>query len=306
MKVTFNKILIKRLVHSWRLYVLLLPALISFLIFNYAPMYGVMIAFKDFAPNLGILGSPWAGLKHFRQFFESYQFIGLIYNTVILSVYCLIFGFPLPIILALMINELRGTMFKKIVQTVTYAPHFISTVVLIAMLILFTSPELGIVNKAMGLFGVGAVNFMGSPKWFRALYVISGIWQETGWSSILFLGALTGIDYELHEAAIIDGAGRMQRILHINIPGILPTIMIVFILTAANMMNIGFEKVYLMQNAMNLSVSEVISTYVYKRGIQNIQYSFSAAVGLFNSVINFILLILVNQISKRFSQIGLW
>jgi putative aldouronate transport system permease protein len=276
------------------------------MIFNYAPMYGLIIAFKDFSPNLGILGSPWVGLKHFQQFFGSYQFTAIILNTVLLNIYCLIFGFPLPIILALMLNELKSGRLKKFVQTVTYAPHFISTVVLVSMLILFTSPESGIINKFLEFAGFEAVNFMGKAGWFRGLYVLSGIWQETGWSSILFLAALAGVDYELHEAAVIDGASRMQRIWHINIPSILPTIMIVLILTVANMMNIGFEKVYLMQNALNLSVSEVISTYVYKRGIQNMQYSFSTAVGLFNSVINFILLLGVNRISKRTSEIGLW
>jgi putative aldouronate transport system permease protein len=218
----------------------------------------------------------------------------------------LVFGFPLPIILALMLNEMKMGFYKKFIQTVTYAPHFISMVVIVSMMILFLSPDVGMINKFINLFGSESINFMGKSQLFRPIYVISGIWQQTGWASILFLAALAGIDYELHEAAITDGASRLQRIWYINIPGILPTIIIVLIFTIAGIMNVGFEKVFLMQNAMNLSESEVISTYVYKRGIQNAQYSFSTAVGLFNSAINFTLLLVVNKISRNLSSTSLW
>lgn len=296
----------KRVLGSWELYLLLAPAFVYFIIFSYVPMYGVVIAFKEFMPAKGIMGSKWVGMEQFKLFFNSYQFWPLIKNTILLNLYCLVFGFPLPILLALMLNEVKTGFYKKFVQTVTYAPHFISMVVIVSMMILFLSPETGIVNKFMQMFGMPAEDYMGKPELFRSLYVLSGIWQETGWSSILFLAALAGIDYELHEAAIIDGANRLQRIWFINLPGILPTIIIVLIFTVSGMMNVGFEKVYLMQNALNLSVSEVISTYVYKRGIQNAQYSFSTAVGLFNSVINFLLLLGVNKLSKRFSEISLW
>jgi putative aldouronate transport system permease protein len=297
---------LKKILGMWQLYLLLSPALIYFIIFNYVPMYGVIIAFKDYVPTASIIGSKWVGLKHFELFINSYHFWILIKNTVLISLYSLIFGFPLPIILALMLNEMRTGFYKKFIQTVTYAPHFISMVVIVSMMILFLSPDAGIINKFMGLFGTEPINFMGKASLFRLIYVASGIWQETGWASILFLAALAGIDYELHEAAIIDGANRLQRIWFINLPGIMPTIIIVLIFSVSGLMNVGFEKVYLMQNAMNLSVSEVISTYVYKRGIQNAQYSFSTAVGLFNSAINFVLLLIVNGMSRRFSETSLW
>jgi putative aldouronate transport system permease protein len=269
-------------------------------------MYGVVIAFKDYIPTAGIIGSKWVGLKHFDLFMNSYHFFILIKNTVLISIFSLVFGFPLPIILALMLNEMKMGFYKKFIQTVTYAPHFISMVVIVSMMILFLSPDVGMINKFINLFGSESINFMGKSQLFRPIYVISGIWQQTGWASILFLAALAGIDYELHEAAITDGASRLQRIWYINIPGILPTIIIVLIFTIAGIMNVGFEKVFLMQNAMNLSESEVISTYVYKRGIQNAQYSFSTAVGLFNSAINFTLLLVVNKISRNLSSTSLW
>jgi putative aldouronate transport system permease protein len=268
-------------------------------------MYGIVIAFKDFMPNAGILGRPWLGLKYFERFFHLYNFWQLIENTLGLSVFQLIVGFPIPIIVALMLNQLANERFKKFIQTVIYAPHFISTVVLVGILYVFLS-EKGLINNLIVLLGGKPIFFMASPEWFKPLYVFSGIWQETGWSTIIYLAALTGISPELHEAAMVDGANKWQRILHVDIPGIMPTVMILFILAVGNIMNVGFEKAYLMQTPLNLPSSEIIATYVYKVGLQQIQYSFAAAVGLFNSVINLILLVLVNKLAKRVSGSGLW
>ncbi len=296
---------VKKIIRNWQLYLFILPALVYFLIFCYGPMYGIQIAFKDFIATKGIWGSPWVGFKHFRNFFGIHSFKIIIKNTLSLSIYALLAGFPMPIILALLLNEVKSNKFKKLVQNVTYAPHFISTVVMVGMIILFLSPN-GIVNKFLGLWGLEPILFLTKAHYFSHIYVWTGIWQNVGWSSIIYLAALAGIDPELHEAAIVDGATRMQRILHINIPGILPTMVILLILNAGGIMNVGFEKVFLMQNPLNLEVSEVISTYVYKVGLLDAKYSFSAAVGLFNTVINLILLITVNKIAKSVSDTYLW
>jgi putative aldouronate transport system permease protein len=291
---------------NWQLYVLILPVLAYFLIFHYAPMYGLQIAFKDFIASKGITGSEWVGLKHFKQFFTSYYATRIIFNTLGVSVMQLIIGFPMPIILAIMINELRGSKFKKVVQTVTYAPHFLSSVVLVGMMVTFAHPRTGIVNKAITWLGGQPISFFGEPDWFIPLYVLSDVWQNMGWASIIYLAALAGIDPQQYEAAIIDGAGKFQRILYVTLPGLLPTIIILLILNSGKIMSVGFEKVFLMQNDLNLDASEIISTYVYKKGLLNAQYSFSAAVGLFNSVINFILLIIVNGVSRKVSETSLW
>lgn len=290
----------------WQLYLLISPVLIYFLVFHYLPMYGVQIAFKDFIGTRGIWGSPWVGWKHFERFFESYFFWRLLKNTIGISLYELAVGFPLPILLALMINEVRSNGFKRLVQTVTYAPHFLSTVVLVGMVVIFLSPTTGIVNQAIQAFGGQPIYFMTEPDWFKSIYVFSGVWQQMGWSSIIYLAALTGIDPHLHEAARVDGASRMRRIWHINLPGIRPTIMILLILNIGSVMGVGFEKVFLMQNSLNMEASDVISTYVYRSGILDSQYSFASAVGLFNSVVNFILLILVNRVARRMNQTSLW
>ncbi len=290
----------------WRLYVLITPVLVYFAIFHYLPMYGVQIAFKDFIGTRGIWGSPWVGFKHFERFFESYFFWRLLKNTIGISLYELAVGFPVPILLALMINEVRQSSYKRFVQTVTYAPHFLSTVVLVGMLVIFLSPTSGIINKAIEAFGGEPVYFLTEPQWFKSIYVFSGVWQTMGWSSIIYLAALTGIDPHLHEAARVDGATRLQRIWHINLPGIRPTIVILLILNIGSIMGVGFEKIFLMQNSLNMESSDVISTYVYRSGILGAQYSFSAAVGLFNSIVNFILLISVNQIARRLNQASLW
>ncbi len=290
----------------WQLYVLLIPAVVYLFIFHYLPMAGIQIAFRDYKFSRGIWNSAWVGLKHFRTFFESVQFGTLMTNTIKISVYALLLGFPFPILLALLLNESRNVRLKKAVQTLTYAPYFISTVVMVSMLSMFLSPSVGIVNRIIGFFGGAPYDFMGSAKAFRSVYVISGIWQGTGWSSIIFIAALAGIDPQLHEAAEIDGAGRLQRIWHINLPGILPTAVIVFIMNCGSIMSVGFEKVYLMQNSMNQSTSEIIATYVYKMGIQKTQYSYTTAIGLFNSLINLVLLLIVNHISKKASEISIF
>ncbi|MFD0959995.1 ABC transporter permease [Paenibacillus chungangensis] len=298
--------LVHALKHHWQLYLLILPVLIYFIIFHYLPMYGVQIAFKDFIGTRGIWGSSWEGLKHFERFFNSYFFWRLMKNTIGISLYELSVGFPVPILLALMINEVRNKWFKSFVQTVTYAPHFLSTVVLVGMLILFLSPTTGIVNQAIQAFGGSPIYFMTEPGWFKSIFVLSGVWQQMGWSCIIYLAALTGIDPHLHEAARVDGASRLRRIWHINLPGIRSTIIILLILNVGSVMSVGFEKVFLMQNSLNLEASDVISTYVYRSGILGSQYSFAAAVGLFNSIVNFILLVLVNRIARKLNQTSLW
>lgn len=297
---------IKSVRRNWRLYLMISPVIAYFIIFHYVPMYGVQIAFKNFLPANGIFGSEWIGFTHFKRFFESYYFWRLIKNTIGISLYELAVAFPIPIILALLINEVGQQKFKRFVQTVTYAPHFLSTVVMVGLILLFLNPDYGIVNRIIELFGGKSVSFMTEPAWFKTIYVFSGIWQGMGWSSIIYLAALAGIDPQLHEAAKIDGASRLRRIWHINLPGIRPTIIILLILNVGSIMSVGFEKVYLMQNSLNIRSSEVISTYVYTRGIIGAEYSFSAAVGLFNSVINCILLIIVNRIARKVNETSLW
>lgn len=292
--------------NNYQLYLLLLPAVIYLLVFQYAPLYGVQIAFRDYTPKLGIIGSPWVGLKHFETFFNSYYFKELLVNTLALSGLTLVIGFPAPIILALLLNHLPGKRYRKVIQTVTYAPYFISTVVICGMLYVFLSPSSGLVNHIIEFFGGTPINFMGEAKYFRGIYVSSEIWQMTGWNTIIYLAALAGVSPELHEAAGIDGAGKLQRIWHIDIPGILPQIMILLILNVGNIMSIGFEKAFLLQNDVNAATSEIISTYVYKMGIEQAQHSFASAVGLFNSVINICLLLLINELSKKVTENSLW
>lgn len=289
---------------NWQLYVLLSPALLYFLIFKYYPMYGVQIAFKDFRAVDGILGSKWVGFKHFQNFFDSYYFWTLIKNTLGINLYALAL-FPISIIVALSLNELRDGRFKKIAQTITYAPHFISVVVFCGMIIAFLDPETGIVNNVLKWLGFEPIRFMESPAWFKSIYVWSNEWQNLGWGAIIYLAALAGIDPQLHEAAKVDGATRLQRIWHINLPGIMPTIIILLILNMGNLMSIGFEKILLLQNDLNLDSSQVIQTYVYNAGLLHGQYSYSTAVGLFNSVVNFILLVTFNQLARR-TGTSLW
>lgn len=292
---------------NWELYVFILPALIYIVLYCYIPMYGAQIAFKDFTIAKGIWGSKWVGFKHFERFLSSPSYRNLIWNTLNLSLRLLLFGFPCPILFALLINELRTqSRYRKVVQTVSYAPHFISVVALVAMLNLFLCEKNGMFNNVLRMMGGTGYNFLGRGEWFPSIYVISGIWQDLGWNAIIYLSALAGVDPELHEAAMIDGANRFQRIVHINLPCILPTIVIMLILQCGNLMSVGFEKVFLMQTPLNLEWSEIISTFVYKMGLLYTQYSFSTAVGLFNSVVNFILLMSVNLLSRRLSEYSLW
>lgn len=303
---TNTTVLLKRMQHCWQLYVLVLPAVLCIILFSYAPMYGVQIAFKEYKVNLGIAGSPWAGLKYFKQFLNLPNFDTLMVNTLKISIYSLLWGFPMPILLALMLNQVKNKKYKSFVQTVTYAPYFISTVVLVSMLSIFLTPSSGFVNKIIESFGGKAITFMGDPKWFRTVYVASSVWQGTGWGAIVYLAALGGVDPTLYEAATVDGATKLQRMLHIDLPCILPTIVIMFILNMGSLLNVGYEKSYLMQNSLNITVSEIISTYTYKIGLLNGKFSFSTAVGLFNSVINFVLVITTNYISKKLTENSLW
>lgn len=291
---------------NYELYLLIFPVVLFIIIFNYVPMYGIQIAFRDFMPGFGIWDSPWIGLDNFTTFFNGPYFFTVLKNTITLSLVSLVAGVPAPIILALFLNSLPSERYKRIIQTITYAPNFISTVVIVGMMKLFLSPSVGFVNKLIEAFGGDAVNFFAEPSAFVPMYVISGIWQGCGWGSIIYLAALSSISTELYEAAIVDGATKMQRIWHIDIPGILPTIAIMLILSCGSILSIGFEKVYLMQNDLNSGVSEVISTYVYKVGMLRSQFSFSTAIGLFNSVVNLILLIIVNKITKKLTETSLW
>jgi putative aldouronate transport system permease protein len=301
-----KKTFVTKLKKSWQLYLFALPAFIIILIFSYGPMYGVIIAFKDYMPAFGILGSPWVGFKHFQRFFESYYFWDLMKNTLGISVYSLVVGFPLPIILALVLNELKDGPFKKFTQTVTYAPNFISVVVICGMVISFLTPSTGIINHLLDFLGFERISFMSDPRWFKTVYVLSGVWQGTGWGSVIYLAALSGVDIQLHEAATVDGATRLQRIWYINLPTIVPTMVILLIMNLGSVMSLGYEKILLLQNALNMDSSNVIATFVYKQGLLEAQYSFAAAVGLFNSAINAVLLILVNSISRKVSQTSLW
>lgn len=297
---------LKDFLTSWQLYILLLPAIIYIFVFNYVPMYGIIIAFKDYSAGLGIWASKWAGLEHFKRFFSNPMCLTIIKNTITLSLYSLIAGFPLPIVFALGLNYLDNKKFKKLAQNISYAPHFVSTVVIVGMLMIFLSPHNGFVNGLIQAFGGEKIFFFGEKNWFPHLHVWSGIWQNVGWNSIIYLAALSGVDPSLHESATMDGASRIKRIWHIDLPCILPTISILLILNVGNIMNVGFEKVFLMQNSLNADTSEIISTYVYKSGLVGAQFSYSTAVELFNSIINFVLLLIVNTSSKAISGNGLW
>lgn len=292
----------------WQLTLMLLVPFCFVALFSYAPMYGLQIAFKKFKAIDGIWGSKWVGFDQFIKFFNNYQFWTTLRNTVTISLYSLIAGFPIPIILALSLNCCNNLKFKKAVQLVTYAPYFISTVVMVAIIIQILGPKYGLVNNIIKALGGSEVLFMATGKYFYHIYVWSGIWQGMGWSAIIYISALSGVDPSLHEAAIVDGASRMKRIWHIDLPGIAPTIIILLIMNAGSIMNVGYEKVYLMQNSTNTDYSEVISTLVYKIGLkQSIpNYSYSTAIGLFNNVINFVILVAVNYISGKVSETSLW
>ena len=292
----------------WQMYLLLIPVIIYYVVFKYMPMVGAQIAFKNFSFRKGIWGSAWVGLEHFERFFSSSQAITIIWNTIYLGFLTIIFCFPMPIILALIVNEIRNNRLKDSLKTVTYAPHFVSTIVVVGMMTSMCSPSTGIINTVavkLGLFSE-PLYLMGSARYFRIMYIISQIWKDTGWNAIIFISALSAVDTTLYEAAEVDGANRWQQLIKITLPSIMPTIIVMLILETGKVLNIGFEKVYAMQNDLNLSVSEVISTYTYKQGLENLDYDYATAIGLFNSVVSFAMLMIVNGISKKASETSLF
>lgn len=291
---------------NWQLYIMCLPAVIYFLIFAYKPMYGIIIAFKNYSMRKEIMGSPWIGFGNFERLFSSYWFPIILKNTLTLSGLTLILGFPIPILLALILNEVQNSRFRKGFQTISYAPHFISTVVLCGMLTLFLSPSSGVINRFITMLGGEHINFLQEPSMFKWVYVLSGVWQEMGWGSIIYFATLSGVDKALIEAADIDGASRLQKIWYINLPVLVPTILILLILNCGSLLSVGYEKVFLLQNPTNLSASEVISTFVYKSGLEKSDFSFGAAADLFNSVVNTIVLVLANTISKQTTKTSLF
>ena len=290
------------------LHLIILVPFVWLIIFAYVPMYGLIIAFKEFFPNLGMIGSPWVGLVNFRNFFTSYQFPIVVRNTIGINVYTLLAGFPIPIILALSINNAGSRIFKKTVQMVTYAPYFISTVVMVGLIIQLLSPSVGLYGRLTRLLDIDAPSLLATPQYFKSVYVWSGIWQNMGWNSIIFIAVLSSVDSELYDAATVDGASRMQRIVHVELPTIIPTAIILLIVNFGYLMTIGFEKIYLMQNDLNLASSEVIQTFVYKVSFENTipNFSYATAIGLFNSVVNLFLIVSVNAIARRTTEVSLW
>lgn len=299
-----------RLLRTWNhnkaLWLLFLPCLLYYLIFRYAPMFGLVITFKDYNLFKGIWASDWVGLKYYRMFFENPDFWPLMKNTFLLGLYKLVFGFPAPIILAILLNEVRKAAFKKFVQTVSYLPHFISNVIVASMLIMFLSPTGGLINNLLGTFGIGPINFMNEPGMFRGIYVLSEIWQHIGWETIIYLAALTAIDPQLYEAADMDGASRMRKIWHVTLPGISPAIVITLILNIGKVLEIGFEKVFLMQNPAIYDTADIISTYVYRVGMEQGNFSYGASIDLFMGIISLIFIYSANYISRRVSETSLW
>ena len=302
---SFGSRLARDLVKNYGLYLLLVPAILFYTLFCYKPLYGAIIAFKRYVPTKGIIASPWVGLTHFEAFFGSYYFWRLLRNTLTISLSSLVIGFPAPIIFALLLNELRNERFKKIVQTVTYLPHFISMVVMCGLIRLLTQ-DTGVVVQALSLFGFEPVSLLSRAEYFVPVYVLSGVWQGIGWGSIIYLSALTGIDPELYEAATIDGANRWRQTLHVTLPGIAPTIIIMLLLRMGSVMNVGYEKIILLYNEGIYETADVISTFVYRKGLEQAQWSYSAAVGLFNSVVNFVIIVLMNRFSRAITDVSLW
>lgn len=296
----------KAFARDWQLFLLCVPALIFVFIFDYGPMYGVQLAFKEFSAGKGIWGSPWVGFAHFERFFRSPQFFTILRNTLSISIYSLFASFPFPIIIALLLNQTQNMRFKKAVQMTIYAPHFISVVVLCSMITLFLSPSTGIVNSVLAKLGMEKVFFMAVPSYFNDIFVWSDIWQNTGWGTVIYIAALSSVSPELYEAAKIDGATRLQTILNVDLPSITPTIVILFIMRTGRFMSVGFQKAFLLQNNLNIEASEIISTYVYKVGLIQSQFSYSTAIGLFNTIVNIILILTVNAISKKLSETSLW
>lgn len=304
-KIGFFKRLAKDLRNNKWCYAMVLPAIVFYVVFAYVPMYGALIAFKEYSPSLGIMGSPWVGFEHFQSFFESFYFGRVMKNTLIISFATLIFGFPAPIIFALLLNALRSKGYAKAIQTFSYMPHFISLVVICGMIKQFTLDN-GVINDIIAAFGGNRVSMLTEPAYFVPVYVISGIWQEVGWGSIVYLAALTSVDQSLYEAAAIDGAGRLKQTFHITIPGIMPTIITMLLLKVGNILNVGYEKIILLYNPATYETADVISSFVYRKGLLEFDWSFSAAVGLFNSLINLTLLVISNNVSKNLTDSSLW
>lgn len=302
---TRSNIIIKDIVKNRYVYLMLLPVVAYFLLFWYGPMYGALIAFKDFSPGKGIWGSTWVGFRHFTDFFNSYYFTRLLRNTLLLNFYDILFGFPAPIALAILINEIRSNLFKRTVQTISYMPHFISLVVVCGLITDFAASD-GVFNSILSIFGIEPIQFLLRPEWFRTIYVSSEIWRTMGWSSIIYLAALVNIPLSLYEAAELDGAGRLRKIMNITIPGILPTIVIMLIMRIGKIMQVGVEKVMLLYNPATYETADVISTFVYRKGILEMSFSYSTAVGLFNSVISFILVYAANTVSRKVTDSSLW
>ena len=303
-----KRILKVRKHRHWQLFALFLIPLLYILIFKYGPMYGAQIAFKDFRAVQGIWNSEWAGFRHFIRFFKSAAFDTVMINTIGISIYQLLAGFPFPIILALSLNTIRHARYKKTIQLVTYAPYFISTVVMVGLILQFLDPRGGLLNQAITLIGGEPKNLLSNPALFKSIYVWSGVWQTAGFGSIIYLAALASVDPQMHEAAVIDGATLFQRVIHIDLPGIMPTAVILLILSTGSVLDVGFEKIFLMQNPLNMRSSEVISTYVYKVGLASptTNYSYPTAIGLFQSVVGLILLLGVNRAAKKLGKSSLW
>lgn len=298
--------LLRRMAKRYDLYLMLLPPLAFYIIFHYGPLYGLQIAFKDFNPAKGIIDSPWVGFSHFERFFDSYYFGRLLWNTLSINLFSLLIAFPVPIFLALLVNEIKNRAYSKWLQNITYIPHFISIVVIVGILNVFLSPKTGPINQLIEALGGTSISFLQEAAWFKPIFIGSNIWQSMGWQSIIYIAALSGVNPQLYEAAKMDGASRLRRIWHVSLPGIMSVIVILLILDIGHFMNIGFEKILLMQNNLNLESSDVISTFVYTTGILKGEYSYTAAIGLFNSVINLILLLLVNRFARKTSETSLW
>lgn len=290
---------------NYSAYLLMIPVLVFYILWCYTPMYGIILAFKRHSPKLGILGSPWVGLDNFVEFFKSPYALRVVRNTIVISLYGLLFQFPLPILLALLLNEVRGKFFKRTVQTVTYMPHFVSVIVVCGILVDFCATD-GLFGVVQSMLGMTPVNFLGDARYFRTVYILSEIWQHIGWDSIIFLSALSAVSAELYEAAVIDGAGRLKQTWHVTLPGIMPTISILLILRIGQMLNVGFEKIILLYGPMTYETGDVISSYVYRKGLVEMNFGFATAVGLFNSVINYVLVITANRVSAKLTETSLW
>ncbi len=295
-----------KLLNDWQLYVLILPGVIYFIVFHYVPLYGIQIAFKDFKVSKGIVDSAWVGFDNFKTFFNSYYCGRLIINTLLLNVYSLLWSFPVPVVLALLLNRIKQERFKKFTQTVIYIPHFISTVVMAGMLYIFLSPETGMINRLINVLGGQSIYFMAEAGWFRTVYIASGIWQSAGWGTILYIAALTGVDQEVYEAATLDGASVMQKIRHIDIPSILPIAVMMLILECGKIMGGDTQKALLLQTKSNTATSDIIGLYVYNVGLGQAKYSYTAAIGLFQNLIGFVMIVVVNTISKRVSSVSMF